>query len=115
MVIEQLTFHVPPSLYERFLREDARIWTAFLSRQCGYEGKEVWREAGQPQKLHIVIRWRSREHRNALPRDQLIETELAFTEAMGTICPILATVDYDCALTTSERSAAAVPSAGAAR
>lgn len=113
MVIEHLTFHVPPCLFERFVREDARVWTGMLARQPGFEGKEVWRETGQPERVHIIIWWLSETDWHAVPRDLLIETELAFTEAMGTICPVLSCSDYECAVPFTVGPVGRVPSASA--
>ncbi len=95
MVIEQLTFQVPVAGQPRFLAQDAAIWTAALAAQPGFLGKEIWREAGAPERLHLVIRWVDRAAWKAVPSDVLAKTDAAFTAALGTSYPVLRCLDQD--------------------
>jgi len=95
MVIEQLTFEVPPADQARFIALDAAIWTPALARNAGFLGKEVWREADAPGRLHLVIRWESRAAWHAVPGDLLAETDAAFNAALGTVYPVLRCLDQD--------------------
>ena len=95
MVIEQLTFDVPVARQARFLAEDAAIWTKALAAQPGFMGKEVWREAAAPERLHLVIRWADRAAWQAVPAELLARTDAAFVEALGTSYPVLRCLDQD--------------------
>jgi uncharacterized protein (TIGR03792 family) len=95
MVIEQLTFQVPVADQPRFLAHDTVIWSATLAAQPGYLGKEAWREAEAPDRLHLVIRWTDRAAWKAVPADLLSRTDLAFTAALGTSYPVLRCLDQD--------------------
>ena len=95
MVIEQLTFLIQPSLQARFLVLDHDIWTRTLAAQPGYIGKEIWREAGAPDRLHLVIRWESRQAWKAVPTDLLAETDRQFTAAFGDTFVMLGCLDQD--------------------
>jgi uncharacterized protein (TIGR03792 family) len=95
MVIEQLTFHVPAADQPRFLQQDAAIWTRTLAAQAGYLGKEVWREADAPDRLHLIIRWTDRAAWKAVPAGLLANTDAAFVAAMGVSYPVLRCLDQD--------------------
>ncbi|MCU0904607.1 MAG: TIGR03792 family protein [Tabrizicola sp.] len=95
MVIEELRFSVPPDLLEQFVSADDRIWTAALSAQAGFLGKEIWRVADRPDDLRIVIRWASRADWHAVPRDLLQATERDFVAALGRAFPVLSCTDLD--------------------
>jgi uncharacterized protein (TIGR03792 family) len=95
MVIEELRFMVPPEMQELFVSTDREIWTQALSAQPGFLGKEIWRNADQPDDLRIVIRWASRQSWKAVPRDVLDTTERRFAEALGRVFPVLQCTDLD--------------------
>jgi uncharacterized protein (TIGR03792 family) len=95
VVIEQLSFDVPVADQPRFLSHDSAIWTAALAGQSGYLGKEVWREAAAPDRLHLVIRWTDRASWKAVPADLLARTEADFTAALGATYPVLRCLDQD--------------------
>ena len=87
-VIEHLTVRVPLALQPRYLAADAAVWTAVLSAQPGYLGKEVWADMDDPERLHLVIRWASRADWDAVPRPLLDATEARFRAATGAEIPI---------------------------
>lgn len=95
MVIEQLTFEVPLADQPRFLALDAAIWTTALAAQPGFLGKEVWREAAAPDRLHLIIRWADRDSWRAVPTDLLARTDAAFAAALGVSYPVLRCLDQD--------------------
>ena len=95
MVIEQLTFQVPVADQPRFLAEDAAIWTPALASQPGFLGKEVWREAATPHRLHLIIRWADRASWQSVPTDLLARTDAAFVAALGVEYPVLSCLDQD--------------------
>lgn len=79
MVIEFLTFRVPPDELHGWLESDDRHWTRFLARQEGFVRKEMWRSVDDESTVHAVIWWASHEHWQAVPRDELA----AVASAMG--------------------------------
>jgi uncharacterized protein (TIGR03792 family) len=95
VVIEQLTFEVPLVDQTRFLDHDKAIWTTALAAQPGYLGKETWREAAAPDRLHLVIRWTDRAAWKAVPADLLARTNAAFVAALGVTYPVLRCLDQD--------------------
>ena len=95
MVIEELQFSVPQELLERFVLLDHKIWTATLTAQSGFLGKEIWRTADDPERLRIVIRWASREAWKSVPRDVLDATERDFAQALGASVLVLRCTDLD--------------------
>lgn len=95
MVIEHLVLQVPVSLRPRFLQADAAVWTATLAAQPGFLAKETWADTADPDKLHLVIRWASREAWKEVPAPLLAETDARMTAAMGRACPVLSCTDYD--------------------
>lgn len=93
MVIEHLTLRVPLALRPLFLEADATVWTATLAAQPGFLGKETWAEAADPDKLHLIIRWQSREAWHAVPPALLAATEARMTAAFGQPCAVLSCTD----------------------
>jgi uncharacterized protein (TIGR03792 family) len=79
MVIEFLTFQVPPSELERWLEVEERHWSRFLERQDGFVKKEMWRTVDEPSTVHAVIWWMSMEQWQAIPQHELA----AVVDAMG--------------------------------
>ena len=82
MIIEHLTFEVPPEHQATFLHWDDRLWTRLLAQQPGYQGKEIWRDPQIPQRLHLMIRWETWEHWQTLAPDLLAATEQQFQAAL---------------------------------
>jgi uncharacterized protein (TIGR03792 family) len=95
MVIEFLTFQVPPAEQPAFLAADAAIWTVALSRQPGYLGKEIWRDSATPASLRLVIRWANRDAWRSVPRPILDATQAAFVAALGKDYPVESCIDFD--------------------
>jgi len=95
MIIEHLTVAIPAGTHAEFLIHDAAIWTATLSKQPGFLGKETWLEADDPTRLHLIIRWQTREEWKAVPGDLLAATDAAMTEAFGRPVPVLSCVDLE--------------------
>jgi uncharacterized protein (TIGR03792 family) len=95
MVIEQLTFTVPPAFRRRYLALDAEIWTAMLAAQPGFLGKEVWVERDAPDRLHLIIRWTTREAWKAVPAALLADTDRRFAAALGQAIPVERCLDQD--------------------
>ncbi len=95
MVIEELTFSVPVGDQPRFLAHDTAIWTRALAAQPGYLGKEVWREADAPDRLHLIIRWVDRAAWKAVPAEVLAHADADFVAALGVVYPVLRCLDQD--------------------
>jgi uncharacterized protein (TIGR03792 family) len=87
-VIEHLVVRVPVAGQRRWLAADAAVWTATLARQPGFAGKEIWADEDDPETLHLIIRWASREDWDAVPRLLLDATEAQFRAAVGAEFPI---------------------------
>ncbi len=79
MVIEFLTFDVPPGEVDAWLPIEEANWSRFLEAQDGFVRKEMWRSADDPGKVHAVIWWESMEQWKAIPQHELD----AVIEAMG--------------------------------
>ena len=50
VIVEELVLQVDERDLDAFLDADARVWTAFLSRQPGFVRKEVWLPADAPAR-----------------------------------------------------------------
>ncbi|MFQ3615370.1 MAG: TIGR03792 family protein [Cyanobacteriota bacterium] len=83
MVIEWLRFDVSPEARERFVQQDAEIWTTALSEYGGFLGKEVWISPDNPREVITVVHWESFDQWYSIPKDQLEAVEARFSEAMG--------------------------------
>ena len=68
MVVEFLTFEVDPDEREEWMAQEERHWSRYLEACPGFAGKEMWVEAGDPGRVHVVIRWESMEAWDAVPR-----------------------------------------------
>ena len=79
MVIEFLTFEVPPHKLSEWLDIEAQHWSRFLERQDGFVRKEMWRSADDPSAVHAVIWWESMAQWKAIPHAELDMV----VEAMG--------------------------------
>lgn len=87
MVVEFLTFTVPPDELDEWLQVEERHWSRFLEQQPGFVRKEMWRgadvdgaaPAGAPDRIHAVIWWSSVDAWKAIPPADL----QAVVEAMG--------------------------------
>jgi uncharacterized protein (TIGR03792 family) len=82
LTIERLTFHVEPTIRDKFLAEDAAIWTPMLAAQPGFLRKETWL-AEDPASIVMIMHWASREQWKAIAVAELIETDRRFTAAVG--------------------------------
>jgi uncharacterized protein (TIGR03792 family) len=95
MVIEWLNIPVPTARQDDYLRHDRLIWTETLARQPGFAGKEVWRDPDSPEILHLVIRWDSLAHWQAVPKTVLAATDTAFVAALGEAFPVALCTRFD--------------------
>ncbi len=95
MVVEWLICGVAPEHQADFIACDAAIWTAFLTAQPGFAGKEVWRNQARPGELNLMIRWTSLQAWKAIPAQDLAATDARFQTAFGRPCPILDCLTYD--------------------
>jgi uncharacterized protein (TIGR03792 family) len=82
LTIERLTFHVEPTIRDKFLAEDAAIWTPMLAAQPGFLSKETWLSE-KPESIVLIMHWASREQWKAIAVAELIETDRRFTAAVG--------------------------------
>lgn len=82
MVIEWLEFRVEGDVSE-YLRVDQAIWTTALAQYPSFVDKEVWLDPADPQRVVLVIRWRSREQWKAIPTPELAAIAARFTQAVG--------------------------------
>lgn len=87
MIVEFLTFAVPPGELDEWMEVEEREWSRFLERQPGFVRKEMWRgtvvEGAEPpvgpDRIHAVIWWRSEEDWKSIPAADLQRV----VEAMG--------------------------------
>lgn len=83
MVIEWLKFRVTPEQRERFVQQDAEIWTTALSQYPGFLSKEVWISPDNLSEVIAVIHWQTLEQWQTIPSEDLERIEARFAEAMG--------------------------------
>ncbi|MEB3289317.1 MAG: TIGR03792 family protein [Leptolyngbya sp.] len=83
MVIEWLTFVVPPQHRETFIRIDHDIWTSALSQYPGFLSKEVWISPDLNDQVIAVIRWQTREQWKAIPEADLAAIDQRFQATLG--------------------------------
>lgn len=95
MVIEWLSYRVPPEDQPAFLAADAAVWTAALSSCPGYRGKETWRRADAPDRIDLIIRWDSRAAWHAVPAPLLTDAESRFRAAFTGSADFLGCTDLD--------------------
>ncbi len=74
-VVEHLLVTVSEDDRDAWLDADARTWTAFLERQGGFLGKEVWTEEGEPDRVHVVIWWADEASWKAVPPEVAAEVD----------------------------------------
>jgi len=87
MIVEFLTFTVPPAELDEWMQVEERHWSRFLEQQPGFVRKEMWRgtvvegaeSPAGPDQVHAVIWWRSEAEWKAIPADELQRV----VEAMG--------------------------------
>jgi uncharacterized protein (TIGR03792 family) len=79
MVVEMLTFTVPPGELAGWLEVEEANWSRFLERQDGFVRKEMWRSCEDPTAVHAVIWWASLGQWEAIPAEDLRRVE----DAMG--------------------------------
>lgn len=94
MVIEWLKVRVSPDLREKFIQQDAEIWTSMLANYPGFLSKEVWINPETPTEVVLIIRWASLEDWKAVPLDRLVKTEQQFNEAFGDQHQIIQAAEY---------------------
>jgi uncharacterized protein (TIGR03792 family) len=82
VVVEFLTFTVPPAELTEWLEIEERHWSRFLERQDGFVRKEMWR--GEGDKVHAVIWWESMEQWQSIPAAALDEVVAAMGPAERT-------------------------------
>lgn len=83
MIIEWLKFRVSPEAREKFIQQDALIWTTNIAKYSGFLGKEVWINPNIPEEVVIVIRWESLEKWKSIPQTELAKIEQQFDQVMG--------------------------------
>ncbi len=101
LTIERLTFQVDPTIRDKFLAEDAAIWTPMLAAQPGFLGKEIWLSEN-PQSIVMIMHWASREQWKAIAVADLVETDRRFTAAVGPGFELLDCSEFSVYSTTSQ-------------
>lgn len=94
MVIEWLKFQVTPEQRERFVQQDAEIWTRALSQYPGFISKETWISPDNLAEVVAVIRWETFEQWQSIPPEDLERIEARFAEAMGDTYEIVESASY---------------------
>ncbi|MEL6913741.1 MAG: TIGR03792 family protein [Pseudomonadota bacterium] len=95
MIIEHLTVAIPAGTQAAFIAHDAAVWTATLSRQPGFIGKETWAEASDPTRIHLIIRWETRAQWKSISPDLLAATDRRMEAAFGHPVPVLSCADCE--------------------
>jgi uncharacterized protein (TIGR03792 family) len=94
MTIEWLKFRISPELRERFVQQDAAIWTPFLAQYPGFISKEVWISPDDLSEVVQVIHWESFEQWQAIPAADLQRVEAEFAAAMGESYELIESKQY---------------------
>lgn len=81
-MIEFLTFEVDPGEREEWLAVEERHWSRYLESRPGFAGKEMWVDDDDPDRVHAVIRWESKQAWDAVPSADVE----AVDAAMGDWC-----------------------------
>jgi uncharacterized protein (TIGR03792 family) len=95
MFIELLKFKVAPDLRKNFIKKDAEIWTKALAEYPGFISKEVWTNPNNPSEVILIIRWKTAEHLDAIPEEELEAIQAKFVEALGKFYPIVESAEYE--------------------
>lgn len=95
MIVEYLNFEVPLADQPAFVTHDAAIWTPALAKSAGFLSKEVWRQADQPTRIYLVIRWRAQADWDAVDRGLLARTQADFVAALGAEYPVLSCTAFE--------------------
>ena len=61
VVVEWLTFRVTPDERVTWLAREEEVWSRFLEGCTGFIRKQMWIEENEPEKIHAVIWWESRD------------------------------------------------------
>lgn len=69
-VIEMLRFSVSASERDAWMDVERRVWTGFLETVPGFQRKEMWLDAEDPDAVTAVIWWESIEQWNAVTAEQ---------------------------------------------
>jgi uncharacterized protein (TIGR03792 family) len=93
MVIEMQRIRVDPERREEWLAADEEVWTRGLSGAPGFLGKEVWQ--GEDGELVLVIRWRSREDWDAVPKPLLDRLDRELHGRLSTGWELVGTSAYE--------------------
>lgn len=94
MVIEWLKVKVAAEHREKYIVNDAQVWTALLSQYPGFISKEVWINPTEPSEVILVIRWESREAWASVPSDRLKQIEEQFNREFGEEHQIIQSAEY---------------------
>lgn len=82
-VVEVLRFNMDPSNIDEFLELENQIWTAYLEKQKGFIGKDVWIGETDPGEIRVLVYWNSTEEWKAVPVEELIDVDKKFKEHFG--------------------------------
>lgn len=88
--IEWLQFEVPAAEQALFIEKEYEIWEPIDRRSPDYLGKEMWRDAQDPNQLIMVNRWSSAAHHQGITKEMVQQAEQDFTAAVGEDYPIVA-------------------------
>jgi len=75
MVIEVLTFDVPPADRDAWLELEEAVWSRFLEQQPGFVRKEIWIPEDDDQTVHAVIWWETMEQWKAIGPETVAEVD----------------------------------------
>ena len=79
VVIEFLTFDVDPDERDQWLVAEELHWSRYLESRPGFVSKEMWVDDDDPGRVHAVIRWKTQQAWDDVPRADVE----AVDEAMG--------------------------------
>lgn len=90
MVIEFLSFRIPPDRQASFLVKDKEVWTGFLRTVPGFIRKEVWRSPEQPDLVQVVIWWETKQAWQSVTESEIQQVD----QRMGEDLYVPETAEY---------------------
>ncbi len=79
---------------ERYIHQDAEIWTTALAQYPGFLGKEVWINPNDSTEILLIMHWATREQWKAIPLEDLAAIESRFAQSVGETYELVESAEY---------------------
>jgi uncharacterized protein (TIGR03792 family) len=71
VVVEVLAFRVAAAERAEWLEVEERVWSRYLETRPGFVRKEMWTSPDDPESIHAVIWWETRDAWKAIAADEV--------------------------------------------